>query len=57
MFVAPVNIPQVYLPITVDELTARIHTYQKAYTLHPGYVSQATSAVADGSVWPPPPAR
>lgn len=27
VFVAPINIPQVYLPVTVDELTARIHTY------------------------------
>ncbi len=31
IFVAPINIPQVYLPITVDELTARIHAYQKAH--------------------------
>ena len=57
VFVAPINIPQVYLPITVDELTARIRTYQEAYTLPLGYAPQAISEVADGSTWPPPPAR
>lgn len=57
VFVAPINIPQVYLPITVDELTARIHTYQEAYTVPPGFAPQAAPIVADGSIWPPPPAR
>ena len=57
IFVAPINIPQVYLPITVDELTACIRAYQEAYArlVIPAY--EAVPVPHDGSVWPPPPAR
>ena len=57
VFVAPINIPQVYLPITVDELTARIRAYQEAYArpIIPAY--GAVPVTHDGSIWPPPPAR
>lgn len=57
IFVAPINIPQVYLPITVDELTARIRAYHEAYIrpVVPAY--QSVPIAYDGSIWPPPPAR
>ncbi len=57
IFVAPINIPQVYLPVTVDELTARIRAYQEAYArpVIPAY--GAVPVTHDGSIWPPPPAR
>ncbi len=57
VFVAPINIPQVYLPITVDELTARIRAYQETYA-RPVVPAYGTVPVPhDGSVWPPPPMR
>lgn len=57
IFVAPINIPQVYLPITVDELTARIRACHEAYLrpVVPAY--QSVPVAHDGSIWPPPPAR
>ena len=57
IFVAPINIPQVYLPITVDELTARIRAYHEAYIrpVVPAY--QSVPMAYDGSIWLPPPAR
>jgi len=57
MFVAPINIPQVYLPITVDELTARIRAYQEAFALPAVPAYRAVPETTDGSIWPPPPAR
>ena len=57
IFVAPINIPQVYLPVTADELTARIHTYQAAYARQAFDARQASLSPGDGSVWPPPPTR
>ena len=57
IFVAPINIPQVYLAITVDELTARIRAYQAAYA-RPIIPAYGTVPVThDESIWPPPPAR
>ncbi len=55
IFVAPINIPQVYLPITADELLAHILTYQSAYGqenngFHPGIGLSEVEGV-----WPPAP--
>jgi hypothetical protein len=50
-FVAPINIPQVYLPVTADELAATIHRYQAAYARTPNWEALPPSE----NVWPPPP--
>ena len=57
VFVAPINIPQVYLPITVDELTARILAYQAAHARSVIPTYGTVPVPHDGSIWPPPPAR
>jgi hypothetical protein len=51
IFVAPINIPQVYLPVTADELAATIHRYQAAYVRTPNWEALPPSE----NVWPPPP--
>lgn len=57
IFVAPINIPQVYLPITVDELTARIRAYQEAHARAAANAYEVAPVTHDGSIWPPSPAR
>ena len=49
IFVAPINIPQAYLPVPADELAAMLHSYQVAY----GHRSDEATP-AEGT-WPPPP--
>lgn len=48
-FVAPINIPEQYLPISGDEMLQRIRAYQTAYSRPVSY-----DAPQEG-VWPPPP--
>ena len=56
LFVAPINIPQLHLSITADELLKHIQLYRAAYSeqcsLPPGL--DLPSAVG---VWPPPPQK
>ncbi len=49
IFIAPINIPQVYLSITVDELMRTIEAYRLAYAPLPSY------GPTQEGVWPPPP--
>lgn len=55
IFVAPINIPQVYLPITVDELLAHIQIYQAAYTSKSGQFHPGLGLPVSEGTWPPPP--
>lgn len=48
VFVAPINIPQEYLPITADELAARIGDYRAS-------APPPSAQRVQTSVWPPPP--
>jgi len=57
IFVAPINIPQVYLPITIDELTARIRAYQEAHARAAANAYGTVLGTSDGNIWPPPPSR
>ena len=50
VFVAPINVPQEYLPVTADDLVARIRDYRDA--LATGGNSAPRGAPG---VWPPPP--
>lgn len=51
IFVAPINIPQVYLSLSADELLARIKAYRAAYA------QALPRQTALPGVWPPPPIR
>ena len=55
VFVAPINIPQVYLPITVDELFAHIRAYQAAYQEKANQFPPGLGLPAAEGAWPPPP--
>lgn len=55
IFAAPINIPQVYLPITVDELVAHIRTYQAAYQEEANQFHPGLGLPAIEGAWPPPP--
>ena len=55
IFTAPINIPQVYLPITADELLAHIRTYQAAYQEKANQSHTGLGLPAAERVWPPPP--
>lgn len=57
IFVAPINIPQVYLSVTADELATRIRAYQEAHARPVAHAYGAAPHTSDGSIWPPPPAR
>lgn len=57
IFVAPINIPQVYLSVTADELATRIRAYQEAHVRPVVQAYAANPDTSDGSIWPPPPAR
>lgn len=52
LFVAPINIPQEYLPITANELADRIRDFRAARITRD--LSPATPSTP--GVWPPPPA-
>lgn len=55
IFVAPINIPQVHLPITADELLARIQLYQAAYSHRTNRLPPSTGSSDIEGVWPPAP--
>lgn len=55
IFTAPINIPQVYLPIPVDELMAQITIYQKAYQRQSRQSHSGLDSPEVEGVWPPPP--
>ena len=55
IFLAPINIPQVYLPIRADELAATIRAYQVAYGPTRAGGRGEAPWQPEGGVWPPPP--
>ena len=55
IFTAPINIPQIYLPITADELLAQIIIYQKAYHQQSSHLHPGLGLPAHLGTWPPPP--
>ena len=56
LFVAPINIPQVHLSITADELLAHIRAYQAVYGQEHPNLQSVAGLTADKRIWPPPPA-
>ncbi len=55
IFLAPISIPQVYLPVTADELLSHIQVYQEAYQEKSNQLPPGFGIPADEGVWPPPP--
>ena len=57
LFVAPINIPQVYLPIPAEELASSIRSYQAAYGRPSafGYGQSTPLEPPTEGTWPPPP--
>ena len=54
LFVAPINIPQVHLSISADELLSHIQHYQRVYSQSSIRHQPGQVFVTEG-VWPPPP--
>ena len=55
IYVAQINIPQIHLPITADELVEQIRVYQTRYASAAALELHRAYADNGPGVWPPPP--